>query len=329
MLRNLVLAALMLLLTASSAPAQDWAEKMFAVTSHDFGVVARGAKAEFAFEFQNKYKEDIHIAGVRTSCGCTTPKVTQQTLKSLEKAQVIAVYNTHSFLGKKSATITVVIDQPYYAEVRLEVTGFIRSDVVLQPGVVDFGQVDHGHAGEQKVQVNYAGRPDWRIKDVRCANSNFEVVLNEASRSGGRVNYEMIVRLKKDAPAGYFQDELILVTDDDRLQTIPLAVQGNVVSALTVSPASLFLGVLEPGQEVTKQLVVRGKQPFKIVSVKCKDGCFTFKPSEEAKTLHFVPVTFKAGDEPAKVTETIEIETDLAGGNCASCLATATIKSAG
>jgi len=32
--------------------AQDWATKMFKKTSHDFGFVARGAKAEFAFEFE-------------------------------------------------------------------------------------------------------------------------------------------------------------------------------------------------------------------------------------------------------------------------------------
>ena len=31
---------------------------------------------EFAFEAQNLYEEDVHIADVRTSCGCTTPTIT-------------------------------------------------------------------------------------------------------------------------------------------------------------------------------------------------------------------------------------------------------------
>jgi len=57
--------------------AQDWAKKMFKVTKHDFGTVARGAKSEFRFEFENIYEEDLHIAGVRSSCGCTSPVIAQ------------------------------------------------------------------------------------------------------------------------------------------------------------------------------------------------------------------------------------------------------------
>ena len=30
---------------------------------HDFGTVARGAKAEYRFDFENLYMEDVHVAG--------------------------------------------------------------------------------------------------------------------------------------------------------------------------------------------------------------------------------------------------------------------------
>ena len=68
-----LLALLFVLMGAVDASAQEWAKKMFKVTSHDFGTVARGAKAEFAFEFENIYEEEVHIASVRSSCGCTFP----------------------------------------------------------------------------------------------------------------------------------------------------------------------------------------------------------------------------------------------------------------
>ena len=45
---------------------------MFKVTEHDFGTVARGAKAEYRFVFENLYMEDVHIAGAYSSCGCTS-----------------------------------------------------------------------------------------------------------------------------------------------------------------------------------------------------------------------------------------------------------------
>jgi hypothetical protein len=72
----------------SPALAQEWAKKMFPVTSHNFGTVAKGAKTEYRFVFRNVYKEDLHVVGVRTSCGCTSPEVTRHDLKTHETGEV-------------------------------------------------------------------------------------------------------------------------------------------------------------------------------------------------------------------------------------------------
>ena len=50
MMRGYPIAVLVLVSIAAAAQGQDWAQKMFAVRSYDFGTIARGAKAEFAFE---------------------------------------------------------------------------------------------------------------------------------------------------------------------------------------------------------------------------------------------------------------------------------------
>lgn len=325
-MRILLLIVPLLLATSTHLSAQEWARKMFAETDHDFGTVARGSKQEFAFEFKNLYEEDIHISGIRSSCGCTSARVTKDTLKTFETSHVIATYNTRSFLGAKSATITVTIDEPFLAEVQLNVSGYIRRDVVFNPGVVAFGAVDAGAGSEKKIQVAYAGRNDWEIVDVRSANRHFEVELAETARGNGRVDYDMLVRLKPDAPVGYIQDQLTIVTNDSNAKTIPLPVEGRVESALSVNPAQLFLGVLQPGQSATKRLVVRGKTPFSIKSVKCEDDCFEFTTPTETtpKTLHFVYVKFTAGQQTGPVNQKIVIETDQAGG-VTTCTATATI----
>lgn len=322
---RVLIAVCFVALFSPAANAQEWARKMFKLTSHDFGTVARGAKADFTFEMQNIYQESVHIASVRSSCGCTTPSINKQTLKTWEKAEIVAKYNTRTFLGSKGATITVVIDQPYRAEVQLSVRGYIRSDVVCNPGEVSFGEVDQFASSEKKVSLDYAGRTDWEIRDVRSANQHLEVELVETLRENGRVSYEMLVRLNPAAPAGYFQSQLTIVTDDARLKSFPLAVQGRVLSPLTVSPASLFLGVLKTGQTVTKQLVVKGKQPFRVVSIECPDNCFNFDaPGDAKEKIHFIPVTFTAGDAAGKVSQTIKIQTDL--GATADCVASALVK---
>ena len=307
------------------ANGQEWATNMFSELSHDFGVVARGGQVEYSFELTNLYEEDVHIASVRSSCGCAVPTVTRDTLKSWEKGQVVCQFNGRSLPGDKNTTITIVFDSPYPAEVQLGIRGFIRSDVVVDPGVVQFGSIPEGVEALSSVEISYAGRSDWRIVDVRSANRHFEVELKEAVRDRRKVKYVMHVWLNESHPAGYINDQLTLVTDDGESSAIPISVEGRVVPSLTVSPASLFLGVVPAGQQVSKRLVVRGPRPFRIVDVTCDDGCFQFSCPEGARTLHFLPVVFTASSEPGKVVKSIEIQTDIGDGAAASCVATATV----
>jgi hypothetical protein len=326
-IRNLGFAVFLLLLIAGASPGQEWAKKLFSDFDHDFGTVARGAKEEYRFEMVNCYVEDVHIRSVRTSCGCTTPRIEKETLKTWEKGAIIAKLNTGAFMGYKNASIIVTIDQPYFAEVHLNIRSRIRSDVVFTPGVVQLGSVDQGTKSEQTISVDYAGRSDWQLVDIRSANQSFEVELTETRRSAGRVSYDMTVRLRGDAPPGYINDQLTLVTNDNGTRTIPLSVEGRVISSLTVSPAALSLGTVEPGEKVTKQLIVRAKKPFKILDVRCSGGddCFEFKKPADTKTLQLIPVTFTAGTTPGKVVQTIEIQTDM-GASKATCVATAFVK---
>jgi len=316
MLRSSLLVTVVSLAAAFPAAGQEWARKMFKDTSHDFGTVARAAKAEFLFEFSNLYLEDVHVSNVRSSCGCTSVRVENPSLKTYEKSAIVATFNTKSFQGSRRATLTVTFDKPFYAEVQLQVTGVIRTDVVLDPGSVQLGTLEQGTPAECKVAVNYAGRSDWKIVEVRSPNPHLRGEVVERSRSGGQVGYELVVRLDNDAPLGYLGDYLLLVTNDYQPLQIPVAVEGRISASVTVSPASLFLGVVAPGQTVTKQLVVKAAKPFRIVSIACDDKSFSFETAgaDVPKTLHLVPVTFTAGENAGKVSNTIRIETDM--GQC-------------
>ena len=312
MTRQLTFAVLLTALTCTPCSGQEWARKMFKVTEHNFGSVARGAKAEYRFVFDNIYLEDVHVARVRTSCGCTTPTVENPLLKTYDQGAILAAFHTESFLGQRGATVTVTFDKPFYAEVQLHVRGYIRRDVVVEPGSVQIGSVDQGSPVDQTVAVNYAGRGDWRVLDVKSSNPHITAKAVETGRSYGRVSYALNVHVDENAPAGYLNDHLMLVTNDAAGSQIPVQVEGRVMSSITVSPAALFMGVLQPGQKVTKQLVVKGKKPFRILCVSCEDGSLRFDTSKEgaAKVLHLIPVEFTAGADVGKVVKTIKIKTD-------------------
>jgi hypothetical protein len=309
--------SLSILLGAASsgkAEEQDWAKAMFSETSHDFGVVAAGAKVEYKFTIENIYEEDAHIKSVESNCGCTSAKIDKKSLKTWEKAELTAVVNTDTrqFFGRKDTTITVKFDLPFEAEVQVHIHAYIRRDVVVMPGIVQFGSVGQGVAMKQEVTVSYAGRDDWRIEQVENPNPYLECQLAEVSREGGKVKYNLTVTLKPNAPAGYIQNQLILVTNDvnPRAARVPVAVEGIISQSLSVRPSPLFLGVIETGQTVTKPLVVQGKAPFRITAVRSSDPRFSCKIPEGSNPVHLLPVTFDAKDASGKIIAKILIETD-------------------
>jgi hypothetical protein len=310
--------------------AQPWAEKMFETTSHDFRVVGRGAKAEYRFEFTNLYEEDVHVSAVRTSCGCTTPTLTRDTLKTHETAAVVATFNTRSFVGQKSATITVVFDQPYYAEVRLKVTGHIRTDIRFEPSEVAFGELAEGETGEREVLITHHGDPNWRINDVRSHCDDLAVqlaapeIVAATGRSPSEVRYRMVVRLKDSPSESDFHERLTLVSNDRDFPTTELAVTGRVRPTLSVSPAAVSLGTVRPGETVQRRLVVRGESPFAIRDVACADERMEFEVPEGKKKLHFVKLRFRA-DDAQPVSHRVRIESDLPGDKSATLVVTGSV----
>ncbi len=312
MVRKVAFGLLVTLCAASSVCGQEWARKMFETSQHDFGTVAAGAKAEYEFALTNIYVEDVHIAAVRASCGCTTPSIKKPTLKTYDKGAIVAVFNTKTFVGARGATITVTIDRPFYAEVQLQVAGYIRRDVVLNPGSVQFGTIDEGTGADKAIAIRYAGRDDWKIQAAKSANPHLAFRLKEVARGGGYVDYHLFVHLDENAPSGTLRDNVVLVTNDYYQKDVPVPVEGIVQSGLVV-PSTLFMGIVQPGQSVTMPLVIKGKRAFRILSITCESGSFQFDTSaaKEAKQIHVVPVTFTAGSEPGKISKAIRIETDL------------------
>lgn len=297
----------------NSLGAQDWARKMFETTQHDFGVVARGAKSEFEFKLTNSYKENVHIASARSSCACTQPRVLKADLKTYEEGSVIAALNTQAFVGVRSAVVTVVIDRPFYAEVQLLVKGNIRSDIVMEPGEVRFGDVDVGGTKSADVKVSYQGTSnrEWQISDVRSTNTNMAVKLEPFRDNAGRMSYTMTVKLKESAPAGDFSDEIQIITNDKQYNQVTLPVRASVIPPLTIAPQSIELGSLKIGATSASRLVVKAKEAFEISKVECADNRFSFKIPQGKKPVHIVPVDFNAGDMLGAFKRTITVTSSL------------------
>ncbi len=322
----LLVSAFVLVSTSPAATAQNWAEKMFEIKEHDFRTVGRGTKAEFHFDFTNLYEEDVHVSAVRTSCGCTTPSLTKETLTTHETGSVIATFNTNTFIGQKAATITVVFDKPKYSEVQLKVSGFIRTDITFDPPEINYGELASGQATEQEVVITHSGNSNWEITDVRSHCKNLQVRLNPAERTTGMVRYRMLVKMDDKMSEGDIRERLTLISNDGSFPTTEMAVTGRVRPTVSVSPAAVSLGTTAVDGAADSRLVVRADEPFEIKDVQCADNRLAFEVPVGTKKVHFLKMHFQGDGSEDPVSQEVRIITDLPGGKSASCVVTGRVE---
>lgn len=274
----------------ATAVSQDWLREAIAPENrmHDFGTVARAAKTEHRFYIKNTQSSDMHLRSARASCGCTTPIIETEWIKPGETGSILARFNTGTFTGSKAATLTISIDRPFSTEIQLNVKGYIRSDVVLNPGEINFGEVPVGEAKTVEVDLDYAGRNDWQLVAIDSPTELAEINFEEVSRGAGRVQYKIVANLKENAPVGLLQNQFLLRTNDRNLTTVPIRFMADVQSPIQVSPQAFALGTVKPGEPIVQRLVVKSKQPFRVTEIRSEQADIRFDPVETPKTAHLL-----------------------------------------
>ncbi len=95
-----------------------------------------------------------------------------------------------------------------------------------------------------------------------------------------------------------------------RAVRVPVPVEGLIQPGLSVYPSPLFMGTVEAGQSITRQMVLRGQVPMRVVRMESTNPQFQCTPPAGSGMLLRLPVTFQAGPQPGKSTGRIRIQTD-------------------
>ncbi|MFK7778946.1 MAG: DUF1573 domain-containing protein [Gimesia sp.] len=304
-----ILSLCLFVLSASSAFGQEWAQKMFDKDKIDFGVIARGSDAEFRLKIKNIYKDPVHISNVRTTCGCSAAEPSKNILASGEEGYILVKMDTKRFQRRKDSNVIVTIDSPQYAEIRIPITAYIRTDVVFTPGAANFGSIEVGKGATTTVALSYAGREDWAITAIQSRSSSLTAKAVETNRGGGRVNYNLVLTLAPGTPLGPFREQIMLQTNDVNFKTVPLLVEAKVETDITITPQVVSLGMMVPGQQKTVNVVLRGKKPFEINKIECEsdDEAFKIRMPKTSKPIHVLPLTIIPPNKPGDYSEEFTI----------------------
>lgn len=291
----------------------------------DFKAVVKGTQCEHRFIIKNPFQETIHISGISSSCTCTTAYVenNKDILQTYEETAIIAHLHTDRFDGQKNATITVTIDQPYRAELQLNIKGEIRSDITVTPNWLRFGNIKDGETAERTLTITYSGSmANWKIMDFQSDSKHLSAEVVDTQAQPGLITTKIRVKVSKDMPKGDFIVRLALVTNDAaNRREIPVIARGTVGKSIIVSPQTVFLGFLEKGKvSPIKTATVRGTAPFKITKLLCNNSevQVDFKPDPDAppKLFYSMPLRYTNPEKglgamkDGKLEATIQVETD-------------------
>jgi hypothetical protein len=300
---------------AAQVAEPDWIAQVFPERAHDFGIVARGSVVRYSFPIVNRTEMEVRITDWETKCGCTNVRVGSKVIPPGTQTTIEATIDTTRFQGQKPSGLKLFLDRPTVALVDLNVNCFIRTDITMAPGLIDFGVVrPSDKAPTAALTLNYAGgRPDWEIADMKTQTAKVRAVAKELGRSSaGRIQWNITATLAQGVPNGYFKDEIILITNDSPPQTIPISVVANVQSAVSVSPSIINFGPLKPGESASKAVRVRSASPFSITKLSGSEPGVEAKEENSGPAPdHTINVALKAPDTPGPFHAVLKVESDL------------------
>jgi len=126
------------------------------------------------------------------------------------------------------------------------------------------------------------------------------------------VGYTLSVTLKDDAPVGTLTHFVYLKTNDPATPLVPVLIEANVQSALTVLPAVLSLGAVKSDATLTRRVVVRGNRPFRVKDVEGTGDGIELGATLATTDAEVQFVTFKCKfDKPGPFKRELKIKTSI------------------
>jgi hypothetical protein len=328
-------------LMGQMTPKKDGPKIEFAEKQHNFGDIREDMKfATHRFMFKNVGNKDLFINTVQTSCGCTTPDWTRDTIKPGQSGFVDAKYETTGRIGSFQKTITVYSNAVNFPFVHLDILGNVQKEVIKKdPDYTALGQITYSPP-----TVSFKPLFDHKIDTqvIRIINGTsystaFSALENlpafcqvigmpKSLEPNESVKVKIIIDGKKISTYGFGAFEVAVSTDNplypysgfyvayERKQYFPKMTEKEIARApkLSCDKTVIDLGNAESGEIFNTQFTFTntGKSDLKIHELTPQCPCVkaeysknTLKPGENM----VVKLRFDTGIKYGKSTQTIKV----------------------
>lgn len=169
------------------APLVSAAEPRFEieVSDYDFGTVFEGEKVARTFRFRNAGQAPLTIDRVRSSCGCTVPRLSAEVIAPGDVAEIEAVFDTARFRGRQVKTIYLHTNDPRQEVVQLTMQGVVAQLIETDPARIDFGVIRSGEVKEASVSLHNRGKEAVSLGAVNLSHPDLKAVLGAGQLAPG------------------------------------------------------------------------------------------------------------------------------------------------
>lgn len=232
---RLGMAAVMLILLAANAAAQSGPRLEVGRREWNFGKLWYGDVCSVDVELRNVGNEPLRIANIRSSCGCTTAEPRKRLLEPGESDSITIRYDTTTKKNNVKETITLETNDAIEPELKIQILGEVHHVFDCKPySGISLGKV----AVTTEISNSVTLTNNWPEKVVPKLRplppeAPYELELIELEAG---VRYRLAAKTKPPLKPGNNHYNIILETGVERLPTMEIGVNAQVLEHVAVWP---------------------------------------------------------------------------------------------
>lgn len=273
-----------------------------------FGKCFKGQKVEHIFKFENRGKIDLEISKVKSSCGCTAAILTNKIVPPGETGEIKTTFNSSSFHGRVTKSITVTSNDPNRPIYQLTISGEVVEVINANPRRINFASVYIGSKMDKTIILT--SDSSFSIKKLTSSIPFLKVSIKAKNQNGYTINLSSTDKHK----IGRFNGAIFMETDNKIQPKVTIPVFGEIIGDIISYPNKLYYGNIKKGDEKTQKVFVKlNRENIKILGVQVTPDYLSTKIIENYKktsSQFLIEVKIHENATVGKFNGLLEINTD-------------------
>lgn len=204
----------------------------------DFGKVSSGETVRHDFVFTNAGTARLVLSNVQTSCGCTAAGEWTKEVLPGETGRIPLQFNSATFNGPVSKTVTVVSNDPQHPTVHLQIKGIVWKPIEVSPPFAVLNLTPDTTSAFTTLTITNNMEEAVEVWEAKASNPAFQVELR--TNTPGK-SFSIVVGITNQTRPGTVQGVVTARTSFTNTPVINATTWANVQAAISVVPPAINL----------------------------------------------------------------------------------------